>query len=288
MSDWYQIENNSYIVQVTTAGAEIKRLFSRNWNRELLWLGDEKVWKRSAPVLFPVVGALKNNQYEFAGKTYAMNQHGFARDFNFQCVECGSTAIEFKLEASKETFAIYPFCFDLRIVYKLEGDKLQTSYFVKNTDRQKIYFSIGAHPAFETRNPKDYEIRFQKEEKEYFRLNNGLIDWTKPLGVKSQTLKISSELFKDDALIFKRLKSSYVDLVDTQRLQVIRLASHTPFFGIWGKEKVPFVCLEPWHGVADDHSHNGKLENKKGIITLLEGEDFGFSYTIETLPLEKA
>lgn len=283
MGDWYQIENNSFIVQVNSNGAEIKRLFSRTWNRELLWLGDEKVWNRSSPILFPIVGALKDGAYQWGGKKYQLGQHGFARDTNFQCVECSSMEIEFKLEASQETFKVYPFLFDLHIQYKLDGDKLTIVYSVKNTDRQTIYFSIGAHPAFETKNIQDYEIQFQKEEKEYFQLNNGLVDWTKPHTLKNTVITLSPEVFQNDALIFKKLKSPYVDLVDKKRDQVIRVHSHTPFFGIWGKGAVPFVCLEPWHGVSDSADHNGQLQSKNGIIALLENEEFMFSYSIEML-----
>jgi galactose mutarotase-like enzyme len=285
MSDWYQIENDSFIVQLTTMGAEMKRFFSKAWHRELLWVGDEKVWKRSAPVLFPIIGALKDGQYELAGKTYQLGQHGFARDMNFTCLQCKAAEIEFKLEANQETFKYLPFCFELRIHYKLELNKLITSYYVKNVDRQKIYFSIGAHPAFETHNPENYEIRFEKPEKEFFRLKNGLVDWQHPREVPG-TLAVTPELFQEDALIFKKLKSAYVDLVDIKREQIIRMTSHTPFFGIWGKDSVPFVCLEPWHGVSDDEAHDGQLENKKGIIALNENEEFGFRHTIETLNLE--
>lgn len=286
MSDWYQIENDSFILQITSAGAEMKRLFSKAWHRELLWLGDEKIWKRSAPILFPIVGALKDGSYKFGGKNYQLGQHGFARDFDFQCVFCRQSEIEFKLEATQESFKFFPFCFELRVHYKLELNEIIVSYYVKNVDRQKIYFSIGAHPAFETKNLNDYEIRFEKEEKEFYRLKNGLVDWAHPKKVPGTSLVVAPELFYEDALIFKKLKSSYVDLVDLKREQIIRVNSHTPFFGIWGKDKVPFVCLEPWHGVSDELDHDGQLENKKGIIALSENEEFGFNYTIETLNLE--
>lgn len=286
MSDWYQIENDSFIVQINTLGAEMKRLFSKSWHRELLWPGDEKVWKRSAPILFPIVGALKDGKFDYQGKEYQLSQHGFARDLNFECVHCRASEIELKLEATQETFKHFPFCFELRVHYKLELNEVIVSYYVKNVDRQKIYFSIGAHPAFETKNLKDYEIRFPKEEKEFYRLKNGLVDWKTPHAIAGTALALSPELFWEDALIFKKLKSSHVDLVDLKREQIIRVISHTPFFGIWGKDKVPFVCLEPWHGVCDDEAQNGQFQNKRGIIELNENEEFGFKYTIETHNLE--
>ena len=288
MSEWYQIESNSLIVQITSKGAEMKRLFSRDWHRELLWLGDEKNWNRSAPVLFPVVGKLKDDEYVLKDKTFAMTQHGFARDFEFKCTECGTTETEFLLVATQESFNQYPFLFELRVRYKVEGSKVSVSYFVKNDDRQDIYFSIGAHPGFETKDIANYEIRFEKEEKEYFRVQNGLIDWSRPYVLGADKFAVDKEIFKDDALIFKKLKSKYVDLIDVKRKETIRIQSNAPYWGIWAKPDVPFVCLEPWYGVADSADHDKNLETKNGIITLGEGELFGFSYTIEMKHLESA
>ncbi|MEA9356600.1 aldose 1-epimerase family protein [Bacteriovorax sp. PP10] len=288
MSDWYQIESNSLIVQVTSKGAEMKRLFSKEWHRELLWLGNEKVWNRSAPVLFPIVGRLKDDEYNLKGKNYKMSQHGFARDFEFKCTECGTSEVEFLLEATQESFNFWPFCFELRVRYKIQDSKVVVSYFVKNVDRQDIYFSIGAHPGFETKDIANYEVRFEIPEKEYFQLNNGLVDWNTPHEFKEQKLSVTKNLFKDDALIFKKLKSKYIDLVDTKRREVIRVHANTPYWGIWAKADVPFVCIEPWYGVGDGMEHDKNFENKNGIVTLGEGEIFGFSYTLEMrlLPTE--
>ncbi len=281
MSDWYQIESQSLIVQITTKGAEMKRLFSRDWRRELLWLGDAKTWNRSAPVLFPIVGKLKDDEYEFQGKKYLMPQHGFARDLEFKCTETSLKEVEFLAVATQETFKQYPFCFELRIRYTVEESKVRVFYFVKNDDRQDMFFSIGAHPAFDTKNINHYEIHFAQEESEYFKLHQGLVNWKRPFVFSSNKLKLEESLFKDDALIFKKLKSRYVDLIDTKKHELIRVSSNTDFFGIWGKDKVPFVCLEPWFGVSDGSDSDKKLETKNGIIKLPAGETFGFSYTIE-------
>ncbi len=281
MSEWYQIESNSLIVQITSKGAEMKRLFSRDWHRELLWLGDEKTWNRSAPVLFPVVGKLKDDEYQLKGRTFKMTQHGFARDFEFKCTECGSTEAEFLLVATQESFNQYPFLFELKVRYKVENNKVTVSYFVKNDDRQDIFFSIGAHPGFETKDFANYEIRFEKPEKEYFNVKESLVNWNRPYDFNSDILKIDKALFASDALIFKKLKSRYVDLIDTKRKEIIRFQANASHWGIWAKGDVPFVCIEPWFGVADSAEHDKNLETKNGIITLGEGEVFGFSYSIE-------
>lgn len=281
MSEWYQIESNSLIVQVASHGAEMKRLFSKEWHRELLWAGDEKSWNCSAPVLFPIVGKIKDDEYFFKEKKFHMKQHGFARDQEFKCTECKASEVEFSLVATSETFKSYPFLFELKVRYKVEKHKVTISYFVKNDDRQDMFFSIGAHPAFETKNFTNYELHFEKIEKEYFRVDKNGLDLKKAHVLKSDVIKISKNLFKEDALVFEKLKSKYIDLVDTKRKETIRIHGHAPYWGVWGKGDVPFVSLEPWHGIPDLNDHEKNIENKKAIIALQEGEIFGFSYAIE-------
>jgi galactose mutarotase-like enzyme len=288
MSDWYQIENSYFTVQVTSTGAEIKRLFAKPWHRELLWNpydeASKKIWNRSSPILFPIVGKLKDDSYNLKEKVYQMSQHGFARDRNFKCLECSSTEMEFLLEADQETFKLYPFCFELRVKYVLEDKKINIMYSVKNVDRQDIYFSIGAHPAFDTAKIENYEIHFEKQEKGFYQLSNGLVNWKQLKNLDSDTLVPDRELFSKDALVFKNVKSKYIDLVDHKRHEVIRVnGTNTPYLGIWAKDSVPFICIEPWFGVSDDADHDKNLETKKGIQTLAMGKTFNFSFSIELM-----
>lgn len=288
MADWYQIENSYFTLQVNSKGAELKRLFAKPWHRELLWVPheevDQKIWNRTSPLLFPIVGKLKNDEYTFKGKNYKMSQHGFARDFEFKCLECGTNEIVFFLDANQETFKNYPFCFELRVQFILIEKKLTINYSVKNIDRQDIYFSIGAHPGFVTDHIKDYEIHFEKKERGFFQLENGLVNWKQLNAFASNELLPTSELFSKDALIFKDLKSKYIDLVDMKRHETIRVhGTNTPYLGLWGKASVPFVCIEPWYGVSDDIDHDQNIETKKGIQLLSPGGTFRYSYAIEIL-----
>lgn len=288
MADWFQIENSYFTAQFYSEGAELKRLFAKPWNRELLWMPlDEKtkkIWNRTSPVLFPIVGKLKDDEFHLKGKKYQMSQHGFARDKDFKCLKCSSDEIIFELVANQETFKQYPFCFELRIEYKLEDKKLNVSYSVKNVDRQDIYFSIGAHPGFVLNKAEDYEIQFEKKERGYFHLENKLVNWKQLNALASNVIVPTKELFSKDALIFKDVKSKYVDLVNEKSHETIRLhGCNTPYFGIWAKDSVPFICLEPWYGVSDDAFHDQNLETKKGIQTLAMGGTFKFSYAIEIL-----
>jgi galactose mutarotase-like enzyme len=284
------MENDFFSVEVSSSGAELKKLFAKKWERELLWVpvdaNAKNIWKRTSPILFPIVGKLKNDMYTLKGKTYQMPQHGFARDREFTLLKSTPSEMEWFLEADQETFKHYPFCFELRVSYKLEGNKLITLYSVKNVDRQDIFFSIGAHPGFSTPEIDDCEIRFErkdeKDEKEYFQLKDGLVDWKKSFALESNEIKPAKELFLNDALIFKNLKSKYIDLVFKKQNEVLRLeGTNTPFLGIWAKDSVPFLCIEPWYGVSDSYDHDQNFEAKNGIQMLPMGESFEFQFSIE-------
>jgi galactose mutarotase-like enzyme len=285
MSEWYQIESNQIIVQVVTKGAELKRLFNKVWNKELLWLADQKVWDRSAPILFPIVGKLKDDEFIFEEKVYQMPRHGFARDSEFVCTYCGDNRLEFTLTSTSETYKMYPFSFLLKVTYTLVESILKINYTVINTDNKEMYFSIGAHPGFDTKNIENIDIVFENSEAHFFNLNSeGLVDFNKPIEFNSNLIKISPELFKNDALIFKKLKSRFVDIVDKKSLEIVRIRlSNQPYFGIWGKPTNQFVCLEPWNGIADTADHDKNLVNKIGIVKLAPQKEFNFNYEIELI-----
>ncbi len=284
MSDWYQIENEFLTIQVITKGAEMKRFYNRIYLEELLWTGEEKIWNRSAPVLFPIVGKLVKDQFRFQEKAYTLAQHGFARDMEFQCVKAEVHECEFAINANQTTFAQYPFLFELKVNYLLIGPRVNITYTVNNKDRQDIYFSIGAHPGFDTMNINDFNIQFEKSEDHYYLTTNGLLDKSKKINFKTNQLDLSEELFQNGALVFPKPRSTFIDLQNRVTNRSIRLSGiRVPFLGIWGKDHVPFVCLEPWHGVADLVSHNQELQEKLGIIKLPENEKFTFTYSMEVL-----
>ncbi len=282
MSDWYQIESNQLVIQVTSSGAELKRLFNKIWNKELLWQSDEKIWKRSAPILFPIVGKLINDQYSYNEQEFQMNQHGFARDMEFVCIKSESDELKFLLGTTKETFAKFPFLFNLTVTYKVEENKLSFETEIKNLDQKDMYFSIGWHPAFEVRNLSDAEIEFEKKEAKYFLLNEGKVDLKKSLGFDNIHLSLEKNMFENDALIFPKLKSKWVALNDWKAKEQIKLnlGNHS-YLGIWGKENVPFLCMEPWMGLADLVDSSGKIEEKHGIIKLKSKGSFEFSCSLE-------
>ena len=144
----YQIANEELILEVTEQGAEMKSLKDRASGREYLWCGDAKYWKRTAPVLFPLVGRYRDNESIYQGKVYHLSQHGFARDMEFSLISQTETELWFALEETEETLENYPFRFRLLVGYRLEGRRVQVLWKVENTDDKEIWFSLGGHPAF--------------------------------------------------------------------------------------------------------------------------------------------
>ena len=81
---FYQISNEQISIQVDSMGAELKSLKKKDTDTEYMWEGDPAYWKRTSPVLFPLVGSLREGSFLLDGKRYPMGQHGFARDMEFQ------------------------------------------------------------------------------------------------------------------------------------------------------------------------------------------------------------
>ena len=256
-------------------------------NRELLWQADKNTWARHAPVLFPIVGKLKNNTFMHNGRSFHLPQHGFARDKNFKIVEKTATQVVFKLIETEETLSDYPFAFELLIRYSLEDDAVKCTYTVSNTADEDLLFSIGAHPGFrcpvwEDENLSDYTIAFEDEESSQRRLlQDGLFNHKKEVVFSNaNSFRLHSGLFEKDAIVLDELKSSSLRLF-SNRYSLEFSWFNMPYFGIWTKKADSgFVCLEPWAGLADSVDSTGNLSEKEGIIRLQKNEQYvcGFSF----------
>jgi galactose mutarotase-like enzyme len=283
----FEIQNNLFSVKINSFGAELCSVLSKNSSIEYIWQGDKSVWARHAPNLFPIVGKLKDGQFKYQSQSYQLPQHGFARDNEFTCIEQTADHLLFELVDSNETLIHYPFHFRFLISYKLEDNILKTGYSVSNADSKDLYFSVGAHPAFncplETWETfADYKLIFPwKDKLSVHTLNEGLItSHTKNVELQDHQLHISKELFDHDALVFMNSQIDEVKLVSSKTDHGVSLTSKDwPYFGIWTKKgTTQFVCLEPWYGIADHENANGDLEEKTGIIKLVSGQHFECSF----------
>lgn len=287
----YSISNKAISISVNSLGAELASLKTNN--TELLWQSDKAVWSRYAPVLFPIVGKLKDDKFRYKEADYKLSQHGFARDKEFTLTEKSECTLEFELTANEETLAIYPFHFSLRIRYELEGASLKTKYFVFNPDKNDLLFSIGAHPGFNCKrvngeNLEDFYLELEgKKELTIEKLNNGLLSGeTSVIKLDSGKLPLSTTLFENDALVCKNTQIEKVKLCSSKSPEQITLeCKDWPYFGIWAKKgSDAFVCLEPWFGIADSVNSPGNIYAKEGIIMLGPYKVFSKEFSLSVLP----
>ena len=286
----YEIKNEHIKAKIKSFGAELNSLQKIDEDLEYMWQGDSKYWNRHSPILFPIVGRLKNDSYTYQNQKYNMTQHGFARDKEFEVIKNEVDFIEFRLKSDEKTLEIYPFSFELYLSYKLEKNSLIVSYKVINKSDDKMLFSIGAHPAFnwtlkEDEKKENYFLEFEniKETKRYFLNDKGLVYDSVDLKIIDNKIALNEELFKNDALVFEDLNIKTLTLKNSINENYIKLNfENFPYLGIWSKPSgAPFICIEPWFGVADDENSNQNFEDKKGIITLEKDEIFSCFYIIE-------
>ena len=286
----YEIKNSFIKAKIKLFGAELNSLQKIDEDLEYIWQGDSKYWNRHSPILFPIVGRLKEDSYTYQNQKYNMTQHGFARDKEFEVIKNEADFIEFRLKNDEKTLEIYPFSFELYLSYKLEKSSLIISYKVVNKSDDKMLFSIGAHPAFnwtlkEDEKKEDYFLEFEniKETKRYFLNDKGLVYNYVDLKIEDNKIALNEELFQNDALVFNNLNIKSVILKNSNNEKFIKLDfNNFPYLGIWSKPTgAPFICIEPWFGVADEDSSNQNFEDKKGIINLQKNEIFSCFYSIE-------
>jgi len=282
-----KLNNEYYNITVNSHGAELQSIYSNKDNIELLWQADKSFWPRHAPILFPIVGRLRNDTMFHQGKSYKMTQHGFARDKAFELYSHSEEILQFRLQSNETTLGSFPFDFELLIDYALLGATLRTVYTIRNSTDKDLPASIGGHPAFNwPLNPsisKDaHFIEFDREETHPIRqLKDGLIRHeTLSSPVINKKLALSDELFLHDALIFDQINSQkvYYRAGDKQSLCVS--FEDFPNFGIWTKPGAGFVCLEPWYGFSDSTEGENEFVDKPGILTIPSYSEISLSFDI--------
>jgi galactose mutarotase-like enzyme len=263
------ISNEKISATIASLGAELIRLEKDNQN--YIWTVDESYWNKTSPVLFPIVGRLKNDTYSVNGTEYSLPRHGFARNIDFKIVEQSDDTVTFMMESDENTLAIYPFSFRLLLSYKVIEAFLTVSYTVINLSDVEMPFSIGAHPAFAITSVfSDYALVFEKNEPLIsYELHNEIFNSdTKKIPIKEGVLPLDYELFQKDALVFKNLASNSISLLKHNKPILSVVFEGFDYLGIWTKPNAPFLCIEPWCGLADHESHDGNLYKKEGIEIL--------------------
>jgi galactose mutarotase-like enzyme len=283
------IRNNLFAAKINEKGAELKSLANLASGQEHIWHGDPAWWAGSAPILFPIVGSLKGGTYTWQGRQYALPNHGFARGSDFTVIRQDGGAAELSLSSTAITRESYPFDFSLRVLFELTGKGLAVRYTVANTGRERMYFSIGSHPAFMVPFAggalENYYVLFDREEstQRWFLKDNLLLaDTSRDMLENGKIISLSRTLFDEGALVFKHPRSRVFSLRSSlSPLSVSVVTDGAPYLGIWAKPGAPFVCIEPWHGVTDSTNASGNLVEKEGIQYLDPAGTFVTGYRIE-------
>ncbi|MDR2661039.1 MAG: aldose 1-epimerase family protein, partial [Lactobacillaceae bacterium] len=253
------LEKNEYKYTFNLLGAELTSI--KKGEKEFIWQGNPLIWKRHAPILFPIVGKLKNDQYELNGKTFLMKQHGFARDLNFSLKEKTSDKISFLLSSNTLTKEQYPYDFNFYVNYYILDDGLKIEFITENKSNETMYYSVGWHPGF---NSEKTILSFENKKNNYYQLKNHLVDNEQISGFFKKEEILNSKDFENDAFIFENLNSSVI--LNNQ----IKLSNDSPYLGIWSQypKTGNFVAIEPWWGLADTINSNYNFKEKTGIMQI--------------------
>jgi galactose mutarotase-like enzyme len=257
--------------------------------RDLQWNGDPAVWKGRAPNLFPIVGELNANQYRLDGHTYCLSRHGFARNRLFSLVESDRSNALFRLDWDQETFKNYPFHFQLDLHFAVTDTRLDMIATARNLeDKQSLPASFGFHPALRWPLPygeprSAHHLTFEKEEPAPIRRldSQGLIEPAEfATPVERRKLQLRDDLFAADAIIFDKITSRRLRYGADHGPQLEIEFPGMPYLGIWTKPGAGYVCIEPWHGLADSQNYSGDFRAKPGMALIPPGAEKQFAMSI--------
>jgi galactose mutarotase-like enzyme len=279
------IKNDQITAQFRTLGAELFSLKDKN-NKEFIWEGNPSFWGKHSPILFPIVGSLKNNTFEYDGASYSLPRHGFARELPFEVIDIKEDSVVFSLQSNDETLKKYPFAFELQLSYTLIDTSLHLGYKVINNSDTILPFSIGGHPAFAL--PKafeSYQLEFDAVASLTFNLlEEGLIsNQTKTIEIPNHKLALLYQLFENDALVFKNTPSKSVTILEENQPILKVDYADFPDLGVWTPVNAPFICIEPWFGYSDTPNNSGKIIEKEGIQLVEPNSFFQSNYIITLL-----
>lgn len=288
----YTIKNQDLVVEISDHGAELKAVKYKNIN--YLHDSNPNFWGRSAPILFPNIGAIKNNVCMINGNPYFLTKHGFLRDRDFTIFHQELSSITFTYTSTETDYTIYPFQFKIDITYQIHGNLLKSYIVVTNLSNETMLFNLGLHPAFKVplfddEKFEDYKIVF-KESADYtcpvVNLKDGTIDFEQ-IARKFENLKelpLNYDDYKNDALVFPKLKTHFVKLLNKDENHGITFEFNDfPMLGIWTPNhvKANFICIEPWIGCADPSNHSGNFNEKCHLIHLDKNQTQLITYQIK-------
>ena len=278
----HTIENGKFRLGARETGAELACFTDISGEKEYEYIWQRcEIWDGQAPLLFPVVGKLKEDIYELNGRTYVMEKHGFARKLPFELEKHDESSMCFLLKENEDTLKGFPFPFELRVIFHLRDNGFVMEHRVMNTGDETMYFSIGAHPAFQCR-MGDRVVMDENETAGAYKLDENFLRGERLQEVfdDSREIVITRELFAEDALIFDGLRSRGCTVAKADGRHVHVDFGGAPCLGIWAKPGAEYVCIEPWYGIDDSFDAGHDITKKHRILNLGAGNEFAFSVTV--------
>ena len=278
-----RIENEHFIVEVNSLGAQLNRIYCKDNDTEYLWNGDETYWKKHAPVLFPFVGRLHDGKYFYDGSEYEMTLHGFCQQAEFSVVANKGDSVSFSISSDAERKAMYPFDFVFTVTYSLTGHGVNEIAKVENTGSGEMLYGFGGHPGFNVPLDKglsfeDYSVVFPEAgniERRTFTDNH--LDagyYEKTDAVKDGKMPLHHDLFDDDAVVLHGTGSRAILCSEKGTKAVEVVYKGAPYCGIWHpiKRDAPFVCIEPWWTLPGRDGMLVDISKREDFIHLASGK----------------
>ncbi len=282
----YIIENDKIKVEISSYGAEIQSILGKKSGFEYLWqAGVEGQWKNKATILFPICGRLFEGKYCYQGKEYQMPLHGFAKISEFSVFSKTKEQIVLELNENQETLKMYPFKFNLKVIYTVDGSTVRTEFKVRNTGNEDLPFSVGGHPGFALPFEKgsdftDHYVEFENAKKRnvlHFSERGLFLGDKTPYQLENdKKLTLNHELFVDDAIFLTEDKGSVVLKSDKSDKFVKVSYTNMKYVGFWQTytDNTNFICIEPWAGIPADDCKIDDFATKRDFVHLNDGESY--------------
>ncbi len=278
----YTAENRKFTLGVKEMGAELTSLKSKETEFEFIWDGNTDIWYGQSPILFPIIGRLLDDKYRLGGKEFTMPKHGIVRKKPFKLISSTKDSLTFSQTHDNESLEMYPYEFEIQVKFQLTDTGLSVTHTIFNNSSEKMYYSFGAHPAFNCK-IGDY-LEFENNEElltERIDHESILIEKKFPVNIKNKSIYLTEDLFCNDALILSGYTSKSISLKSDSHNRVVKFNFNSPFLGIWAKPNAPYVCIEPWWGVNDNYDKKQDISEKRGIMVLEANQSESFNWNIE-------
>ena len=285
------LENERFRVEISEMGAELTSFKSKTTGTEYVWQADPVAWKRHAPILFPIVGRLKDKTYTADGKAYEITQHGFGRDLEWQANRESDTCVSFTLMPNDYTKKMYPWDFKCTVRYTLDGASLKKEHITENCSDSTMYYEVGGHDAYnlcwqDGEQITDYYVAFEGVDALSRIVTDESVMLTRErvsVPLVEGRLPITRGLFADDAVMTEGLPVRRATIGCTKNSRTVTMDfADFDYFAVWSANKdfdVPYVCLEPWSTLPDGSYLDHAIENKEGVRVLQPGQSETLSFT---------